>query len=84
MKGSQARLHRQIRRFLSRIGVANLPGEILPHVRQAVVQEGWAVALERQRPTGRQYRKLDGAPEARLIALTCRAPPEGRARWTLQ
>jgi transposase len=53
-------------------------------VRQAFVEEGLAVALERQRPTGRQYRKLDGAQEARLIALTCSAPPEGRARWTLQ
>jgi len=53
-------------------------------VRQAFVEEGLAVALERQRPTGRQYRKLDGAQEARLIAVTCSAPPEGRARWTLQ
>jgi Homeodomain-like domain len=43
-----------------------------------------AGALARQRPTGRQYRKLDGAQEAHLIALTCSAPPEGRARWTLQ
>jgi transposase len=53
-------------------------------VRQAFVEEGLAVALERQRPTGRQYRKLDGAQEARLIAVACSAPPEGRARWTLQ
>lgn len=53
-------------------------------VRQAFVEDGLAVALERQRPTGRQYRKLDGAQEARLIAVTCSAPPEGRARWTLQ
>lgn len=56
----------------------------LHRVRQAFVEEGLAVALERQRPTGRQYRKLDGAQEARLIAVTCSAPPEGRARWTLQ
>jgi hypothetical protein len=56
----------------------------LHRVRQAFVEEGVAVALARQRPTGRQYRKLDGAQEARLIALTCSAPPEGRARWTLQ
>ena len=53
-------------------------------VRQAFVAEGLAGALARQRPTGRQYRKLDGAQEAHLIALTCSAPPEGRARWTLQ
>ena len=53
-------------------------------VRQAFVEEGLNAALERKRPTGRQYRKLDGAQEARLVALACSAPPEGRERWTLQ
>jgi transposase len=52
--------------------------------RQAFVEEGLEAALERKRPTGRQYRKLDGAQEARLIALACGVPPEGRQRWTLQ
>ena len=33
-------------------------------VRQAFVEEGLPVALFRQKPTGRQYRKLDGAQEA--------------------
>jgi transposase len=51
-------------------------------VRQAFVEPGWEAALARQRPTGRQYRKLDGAQEARLIALACSAPPAGRAQWT--
>ena len=37
-------------------------------LRQAFVEEGLAAALERQKPTGRLYRKLDGAQEARLIA----------------
>jgi Homeodomain-like domain len=53
-------------------------------VRQAFVEEGLDAALYRQKPTGRQYRKLDGAQEARLVALACSAPPDGRARWTLQ
>ena len=53
-------------------------------VRQAFVEQGWEPALARQRPTGRQYRKLDGAQEAQLIALACGAPPTGRARWTLE
>jgi transposase len=52
-------------------------------VRQAFVEEGLAAALERRKPTGRQYRKLDGAQEARLIALACSEPPEGRVHWTL-
>jgi transposase len=53
-------------------------------VRQAFVEEGLAAALFRKKPTGRQYRKLDGAQEAHLIALACSAPPEGRATWTLR
>lgn len=53
-------------------------------VRQAFVEESLDAALYRKKPTGRQYRKLDGAQEARLIALACSAAPEGRARWTLQ
>ena len=53
-------------------------------VRQTFVEEGLAAVLARQQPTGRQYRKLDGAQEARLVALTCSTPPEGRVRWTLQ
>ena len=53
-------------------------------VRRAFVEEGLAAALFRKKPTGRQYRKLDGAQEAHLIALACGAPPEGRANWTLR
>jgi transposase len=52
--------------------------------RQAYVTQGVAVALERQRPTGRHFRKLDGAQEARLVAVACSPAPEGHARWTLQ
>jgi Homeodomain-like domain len=53
-------------------------------VRQALVDWGMAAALSRKRPTGRQYRKLDGAQEAQLLAVACRLPPAGRRRWTLQ
>lgn len=53
-------------------------------VRRAFVQEGLSMALWRKKPTGRQYRKLDGAQEARLIALACGVSPEGRATWTMQ
>jgi transposase len=53
-------------------------------LRQAFVEEGLEEALYRKKPTGRQYRKLDGDQEARLIALTCSKAPEGRSRWTLQ
>jgi len=53
-------------------------------VRRAFVEEGLATALLRKKPTGRQYRKLDGAQEAHLIALACSTPPAGRATWTMR
>lgn len=52
--------------------------------RKLFVASGLEAALHRQPPTGRQYRKLDGAQEARLIALACSEPPAGRGRWTLR
>jgi hypothetical protein len=30
------------------------------------------------------HRRLDGEQEARLVALTCSAPPQGHQRWTLR
>jgi transposase len=52
--------------------------------RQAYVEHGLEASLERQRPTGRHYRKLDGVQEAHLVTLACSPPPAGRARWTIQ
>jgi len=54
-------------------------------VRQRFVEEGLASALSPYRGGQRLYeRKLDGAQEARLIALACSAPPDGQARRTLR
>jgi len=53
-------------------------------VRQQFAGEGLEATLHRKRPTGRQYRKLDGKQEATLVALTCSPPPDGRARWTMK
>ena len=36
------------------------------------------------RPHPRRSCKLDGKPEAFLIATACSTPPEGRNRWTTQ
>jgi transposase len=52
--------------------------------RKRLAQGGLKAALSRKRPEGRLYRKLDGKAEARLLALACSQPPEGRARWTLR
>src|SRR5437868_5055277 len=38
--------------------------------------EGLGATLHKKKAEGRQYRKLDGAQEARLVALTCSGPPE--------
>ena len=53
-------------------------------VRQQFVAEGLDATLHRKKPTGRQYRKLDGKQEAQLIALACSKAPEGRAKWTMK
>lgn len=53
-------------------------------IRQRYATAGLKVALNRK-PTRRQYeRKIDGATEAQLVALTCGAPPTGYARWSLR
>jgi transposase len=46
--------------------------------------EGLDATLHKKRAKNRQYRKLDGEQEARLIALACSRPPEGQARWAMK
>jgi transposase len=57
----------------------------IERVRQRFVEQGLEPALGRKkqdRPS--RERKLDGAGEARLIALACSKVPKGRVVWTLQ
>jgi hypothetical protein len=56
----------------------------IANVRQRLVEQGLEAALNRKKQA-RPSRppKLDGRAEARLIALRCGEPPEGRMRWTL-
>ena len=53
-------------------------------VRQQFAADGLDATLHRRKPTGRQYRKLDGEQEARLVALACSKAPDGRAEWTMR
>jgi transposase len=53
-------------------------------LRQRLVEDGLEAALSRRPMSSKRPRKLDGAQEARLIAITCGPAPEGRARWTLR
>jgi transposase len=57
----------------------------IERVRQRFVERGLEAALGRKPPDRpSRERKLDGRAEARLIALACSEPPDGRAAWTLQ
>lgn len=53
--------------------------------RKRLVTRGFVASLERKKQDRLSVEPLfDGAAEARLIALACSTPPEGRTRWTLQ
>jgi transposase len=57
----------------------------IEHVRQRCVEQGLEAALERkERAQGPTPRLLDGAKEAKLVAVCCSQPPKGRRRWTLR
>ena len=43
-----------------------------------------ALVLNRNINSDNANRKIDGALEARIIAMACSEPPKGRARWTVK
>lgn len=53
-------------------------------VRKRSVEQGLAAVLDRAVVRRPSRRRLDGEQEARLLAVACSPPPEGRARWTLR
>ena len=53
--------------------------------RQQLVEEGLEAVLSRKKPSRTSVLPIfDGEKEAKLIALACSKPPEGRSRWTLR
>jgi transposase len=57
----------------------------IERVRRRFVEQGLEAALvrkEQDRPS--RQRALDGRAEARLIALACSQPPDGRKAWTMR
>jgi hypothetical protein len=48
------------------------------------VEQGLAAVLDRGVVRRPSRRRLDGEQEARLLAVACSPPPEGRVRWTLR
>ena len=53
-------------------------------VRQAYATAGLDAALAHKAPDREYDRRLDGAQEARLLALACSDPPTGREHWSLR
>lgn len=57
----------------------------IENTKKRMVQGGISAALERKhRDTPPIKSIFDGEKEAKLIALACSAPPEGRKRWTVR
>ena len=56
----------------------------IARVRERFVEQSIDDALHRRSSPRPRQRLLDGAEEARLLALTCSAVPEGNERWTLR
>lgn len=52
-------------------------------VKKRYIREGLNVSLE-DRPRGGRPSIFDGKKQARITALACSTPPEGRCRWTLR
>lgn len=56
----------------------------IERVRQRFVEMSLESALTRQVQPQHKPRRLDGAQEAHLIAMTCSEVPKGQARWSLR
>ncbi|MCK5157088.1 MAG: helix-turn-helix domain-containing protein [Spirochaetales bacterium] len=57
----------------------------LEAIKKRFVNEGFHAAIERRvRETPPREIQFGGKFEARLIALACSDPPEGRQRWTVR
>lgn len=60
-------------------------GKTVGNVRERFVLRGLEAALNRKKRQQQPREKiLDGAKEARLIALACSQAPQGRSRWTVR
>lgn len=77
LQASEGRLNREIAEAL------RVCEQTVTNTAKAYATQGLDAALyEAPRPGA--ARKLDGRGEAQLIALTCGAPPEGQAQWSLR
>jgi len=52
-------------------------------LRRRACERGVLEVITHQEQSNRKAPKLNGRQEAQLVAVTCSAPPEGAARWSL-
>ena len=56
----------------------------IDRVKKCFVEQGLEIALNGTKGQRVYEKKADGDFEAHLVALSCSAPPEGFARWSLR
>ena len=66
-------------------GILRISARKVERVKKRFVEEGLEVALGGRQGKRLSYlRKADGEFEAHLVALSCSAPPQGYAQWSLR
>ena len=66
------------------VSVLRISMRKIDRVKRRFIEEGFDTALTGHKQERTYEKKADGDFEARLIALSCSAPPEGFARWSLR
>lgn len=65
-------------------GVLQISMRKIDRVKKCFVEQGLEIALNGTKGQRVYEKKADGDFEAHLVALSCSAPPEGFARWSLR
>lgn len=64
--------------------VLNVSMRKIDRTKKRFVLDGFDIAIDGKKSERVYTKKTDGDFEAHLIALSCKEPPEGYARWTLR
>jgi hypothetical protein len=80
---ADAAVRRPVRADAQVAAVCGVSPRTVARVRERFATDGFGVALQ-GRPHPGSRPKLDPAQEARLIALACSPPPDGRVRWSVR
>jgi transposase len=81
--GADAAVRRPVRSDAQVAALCGVSPRTVARVRERFARHGFAVALH-GRPHPGSAPKLSSEQEARLIALACTPPPDGRARWSVR